>query len=111
MDGAIQKQRNNLLKKQLKINAMNDLNLVIGTAYNVKHINNKQTVRRIFKGTEKRFDLITCYVFTGKVGKNVSLVVEPTKNPDMNFFHWKGVKHVPNEISIPYYDIRKVEPV
>jgi len=47
-------------------------------------------------------------VFTGKVSKNVSVDIEPTNNPDINFWRWHGVKHVPVEISIPYYNIKTI---
>ena len=64
----------------------NDIELIKGAHYLVKHEHNKQQVRRIFRGIEYRFDNIPYYVFTGKVSKNVSVDIEPTNNPDINFW-------------------------
>lgn len=88
-----------------------NLNLEIGKKYFVTHINNKKKVKRIYKGTEQRFGNILCFVFTAKVNKDVKCTVTYSKSGDIKFFKWSGVGlNVPNEISIPYYDLRKVEP-
>jgi hypothetical protein len=76
-----------------------------GQHYMVKHRHGKKLVRRIFKYTEKRFDAIVCYVFTGKITKDVSVTIETTTEEGPTFFKWRGCKHVPKEVSIPYYDL------
>jgi len=92
-----------------------ELELIKGKPYMVKHEHNKQAVRRIFKGTEKRFDEILCYVFTGKVSKKVSVEVKYGLNYDhandegVAFWHWRGAKHPPSEISIPFYNLKSID--
>lgn len=94
-----------------------ELQLQKGKAYLVKHSSSKRMVRRIFKGTEKRFGEITCFVFTGQVKVSTSVILEYGKNYDhqknegVTFWHWKGIKHPPSEISIPFYNLKEVTPI
>ena len=46
--------------------------LEIGKVYRVKHLESKRFTKRIFKGMEKRFGDIDCYVFSSRLPYPVS---------------------------------------
>lgn len=91
---------------------MENINLVIGQPYLVKHFGGQKKVRRIYKGEETGVLNIKRYVFSGKVSKDVKCEVTYSKSGAIKFFQWRGTSKVPaQEVSIPYYDLKVVEPV
>lgn len=86
-------------------------NLIEGQPYMVKHYKGEKAVRRIFRGTEKRFGDIDCFVFSSKVKKGVFAEVEHAGN-GVRFFKWKNTQTVPRqEVSIPFYDLIQATPI
>lgn len=89
---------------------MENLNLVKGKAYLVKHYGGKKRVRRIYKGEEMRFDSIKCFVFSSKVSKDLTVTHRETEDTESFTFHLNGTAKAPNqEVSIPYYDLLEVK--
>lgn len=94
---------------------MENINLTPGKPYKVKFRGGSKTVTRVYRGEETRFDLIKCFVFTSKVKKGVYAEIDIVKDKDgeptgVKFWHWKNSSIVPRQdVSIPYYDLQKVE--
>ena len=92
----------------------NGIILERGKPYIVKHSAGNKNVRRIFRGIEKRFDTITCLVFTSKVKKGVFAELDIVKDAQgketgVVFWKWKNTSSIPSqEISIPLYDIKSI---
>jgi len=59
--------------------------------------------RRVYKGEEIRFDKVLCYVFSSRVGKDVTCKVTSEG------YNWSGKRIPASELSIPYYDLISVE--
>ncbi len=64
------------------------------------------TARRVFKGTEKRFGAIRCYVFSTRINRNVSISCDKAGTITM-----AGKRLPMQEISIPGYCIKEVKDV
>jgi hypothetical protein len=81
--------------------------LVIGKHYLVTNnwFNSTKTTkaRRIFKGEEKRFNSIPCFVFTSRVNKDV------TMKKRRDYFIFTGKRIPSTEISIPHYCIINIK--
>ena len=94
---------------------MNQLKLIKGQPYMVKHRGGVKSTRRIYRGEETGVLGINRLVFSAKVKKGVYVVIEEVKDKDGNktgvcFYHWKNTQTVPaQEISIPSYDLIKIE--
>ncbi len=84
---------------------MGKLEFKKGKHYLIKTTDNKRFVRRFYKGCEKRFDSILCYVFSSKVSDKVRVEY---KNDC--FYITAPAGHFPaREISIPYYCIKEIK--
>jgi len=76
-----------------------------GRHYLVKHYGSSKFVRRFFKGYEKRFDSILCYVFSSKIDKKLEIIWDDKDKT----FTIRGNKLPAQEISIPFYDLIKIK--
>lgn len=93
---------------------MNNVQLIKGQPYMVKHTGGVKAVRRIYRGEETGVCDIKRFVFSAKVKKGVFAEVEEQTDKDGNktgvcFYKWKNTQTVPaQEISIPYYDLKQI---
>lgn len=96
---------------------MDNVQLIKGQPYMVKHHGGIKAVRRIYRGEEKGILDIQRFVFSSKVKKGVFAEVEEAADKNGNktgvvFYHWKNTQTVPaQEISIPYYDLKEIKPI
>ena len=96
---------------------MENIELIKGHPYMVKHHGGKKAVRRIYRGEETGVLDMKRLVFTAKVNKGVFAVVDEQTNDKgektgICFYHWKNTQSVPvQEISIPYYDLKDIKPI
>ena len=100
------------MKQETKNLPKQGIMVVEGYHYIVEHerpILEKETnpnpvkARRVYKGEERRFGKILCYVFSSKVDKDVTCKVTSEG------LEWSGKRIPASEISIPYYDLLSVE--
>ena len=93
---------------------MNEVKLIKGQPYMVKHTGAIKSVRRIYRGEEMGVCGIKRFVFSAKVKKGVFAEVEEQTDKNGNktgvcFYRWKNTHTVPKqEISIPYYDLKQI---
>ena len=96
---------------------MNNVQLIKGQPYMVKHTGGIKAVRRIYRGEETGVCDIKRFVFSAKVRRGVFAEVEEQTDKDGNktgvcFYHWKNTQTIPaQEISIPYYDLKQITPI
>lgn len=94
---------------------MNNIELIKGKSYMVKHRGGLKAVRRVYKGDEVGVLDIKRFVFSAKVNKGVYAVVEEVTDKNGNktgvrFITWKNTQTIPKqEVSIPYYDLIEVK--
>jgi len=75
--------------------------------YYVCHNGGKKSVKRMFKGTEKRFNNILCYIFSSRLTKNIDAYYnEKTKEFIYSAKSWNELPS--QEVSIPFYDLMKI---
>lgn len=96
---------------------MENVQLIKGQPYMVKHTGGIKAVRRIYRGEETGVLNIQRFVFSSKVKKGVFAEVDEVTDKDGNktgvcFYKWENTQTVPaQEISIPYYDLKQVTPI
>ena len=96
---------------------MDNLKLIKGQPYMVKHTGALKAARRIYRGEETGVLGIKRFVFSSRVGKGVFAEVEEQTDKEGNktgvcFYHWKNTQTIPaQEISIPYYDLKQITPI
>lgn len=105
-----------ITSKKIFFMIQNELNLIIGRPYLVKHRGGKFFVRRIYKGEEVGICNIKAFIFSAKVKKGVFVEYTEQVDKDGNktgvcFYTWKNTQSIPRqEIAVPYYDLLQVIP-